>query len=227
MKEVHICPEEWQERLRFLGGENRYGEPHFKLGWAQYETFRSGGCWSVGEAYFEGYRDILAGSGEPCWTLFQWHSPEEYNSPEAYYIQNFDDATGLQILGGYPYSGRYEVVYNLRWNEIVNGKIEFYTLPLNTTTFDLIIPIIIAAKNVSIEKRRTAYLDAKQKEEDAMTLEIEKHLKDRDIPFKEAVSYTRQGVRSPIVDQKMLQLRSQWGELAKAAKQFKLGLQTR
>lgn len=231
MKEMNLPPEEFQARLTFLGGLNRYDEPLFRIWWNQYGygdgSFRSGGVWSVDEAHFTGYRDVLRGSGEPCWCLGQWHDASEYGSPESYYISNFDDATGLQILGGYPYSGRVEILYNLRWNTIENGKIEFFTLPLNTTTFDLIIPIIIAAKNVSIEKRKAVCLDAKQKEEDAKTAEIERHLKDRDIPFKNAVSYTRQGIRSTVVDQKMLQMQARWNELAKAAKTFKKGIQTR
>lgn len=231
MKEMNLPPEEFQERLTYLGGMNRYDEPVFRIWWSQYAygdgSFRSGGCWSVDEAHFIGYRDILRGSGEPCWTLGQWFPPEAYGTPSRWYLDNFDEPTGLQILGEFPYSGRVETLYNLRWNSIVDGKIEFFTLPLNTTTFDLIIPIIIAAKNVSIEKRKAAYLDAKQRDEDAKLSEVERHLRDKDLPFKGAVSYTRQGIRSSVIDQKMLQLQSCRNEVAQRAKGLKKGIQTR
>lgn len=231
MKEMNLAPEEFQEYLTRMGGENRYGDPLFRLWWSQYGhgdgSFISGGAWSVDEGYFLGQRPVLRGSGEPCWCLGMWHPPEEYGTPESYYLQNYDDATGLQLIGGYPYEGRVEILYNLRWHEIVGGKIEFFTLPLNTHTFDLIIPVIIAAKNVSIEKRRAAYLDAKKKDEDAKLSEVERHLRDRDIPFKDAISYTRQGVRSSIVDQKALKMQAAWNEAAKNAKNFRKGMQIR
>jgi hypothetical protein len=156
-----------------------------------------------------------------------WNPPEAYGTPERWYVDNYDDTTGLQILGEFPYSGRVELLYNLRWHEIINGKIEFHTLPLNLTTFDLIIPIILAAKDVSIEKRKAAYLEAKQKEEDAKLSEVERHLRDKDLPFKGTVSYSRQGIRSTLVDQRMLKLQSQWKQLGEAARQFKKGIQTR
>lgn len=230
-KEMNMPPEEFQERLTYLGGVNRYDEPNFRIWWSQYGygdgSFRSGGVWSVDEKYFLGYRDLLRGSGEPCYCLGQWHAPEEYGTPESYYISNIDDATNLQILGEYPYSGRVELLYQLRWYEHIDGKMEFFTLPLNTTTFDLIVPIIIAAKDVSLEKRKAAYVEAKARDEAERTKEIERHLRDQALPFTSAVSYSRQGIRTTAVDQKMLAMQRQWGDLAKAAKGFKKGLQTR
>lgn len=227
--ERNLPPEEFQDRLTFVGGVNKYDEPNFKIGWAQYETFTAGGVWSVDERYYKGYRQLLAGSGEPCWTLFQWKAPEEFGSPEAFYIANYDESTGLQILGEYPYSGTYSVLYNLRWNEIVNGRIEFHTLPLNTRVFDVVAQIIALAKDISIERTRAAYLAAKEAERRANVVETERHLLDRSIPFSGgAVSYTRQGIRSTVIDAKMRRMQQRWNSLAKSAAQFtRPGLQTR
>jgi len=226
-----MSPSEFQDRLTYLGGKNRYDDPNFRLWWGQYAygdgSFRSGGVWTVDEAPYIGYRDVLRGSGEPCWCLGQWFPPECYGTPASFYLDNLDEPTGLQILGEFPYSGRVELLYNLRFSEIINGKIEFWTMPLNTTTFDLIIPVIIAAKNVSIEKRRAAIEDARQKGEEAKTAQVERHLRERDIPFKSAVSYTRQGIRSTIIDKRALEMRARWNDLTKAAKQFRKGIQTR
>lgn len=230
-KEMNLPPSEFQEYLTYIGGVNRYDEPNFRVWWNQYGhgdgSFVAGGAWSVDEQYFVGYRRLLKGSGEPCYCLGQWNPPEAYGTPERWYLDNYDEATGLSVLGEFPYCGAVELLYNLRFHEMVNGKIEFFTLPLSTHTFDLIVPVIIAAKSVSLEKRRAAYLDAKQKEEDAKLSEIERHLREKDLPFKNAVSYSRQGVRSTLVDQKMLQMQRTWGEVAKSAQSLRRGLQTR
>ena len=226
--ERNLPPEDFNERLRYLGGVTKYDENCFKVGWAQTETFTAGGVWSVDERYYKGYRQLLAGSGEPCWTLFQYHTSEEYGSPEAFYVANYDETTGLQILGEYPYSGKYECLYNLRWHTQENGKLTFHTMPLSTTTFDAIIPIILAAKDVSLEKKKAALQAAREAEEYEKVQEVERHLRDKAIPFSGGVSFTRQGIRSTVVDQKMRTMQQKWSQLQESAKQFsRPGLQTR
>ena len=220
-------PEDFNERLKFIGGINRYDEANFKLGWAQTITFRAGGVWSVDEKYYLGYRDLLAGSGEPCWALLQWHAPEEYGSPEGYYVTNYDETTGLQILGEYPYSGRYEVLYNLRWNEIEGGKITFHTMPLNNSVFDQVAKIVAIAKDISIERTKAAYLAARQAEEDAKLGDVERHLRDKETPFVQgAVSFTRQGIRSTVIDRKMVEMQRAWSQMT-SHKTLRPGLQTK
>lgn len=226
--ERNLAPEEFQSQLTYLGGLNKYDEPNFKLVWAQYETFTAGGAWSVDEQYFRGYRQLLLGSGESCWTLLQWHPAEEYGSPENYYLQNYDPDSGLQTLGEYAYSGRYQVLNNLRWHEMVDNKLVMRALPLTTRTFDSIVPMIIAAKDISIEKRRAAFMAARDREEQDKLSKIEQHLLTNAQPFTGAVSYSRQGIRSTLIDQKMLDLQRMWSQLAKSAGQFsRPGLQTR
>lgn len=226
-REVNIPPQEWLDHLRYLGGENRYGEANFTLGWAQSTTYIAGGIWSVDESYYKGYRELLSGSGEPCWALYSWHAPEEYGTPESHYVQNYDEASGLQQLGEYPYFGRFEILYNLRWREHEGGKITFHTIPLNTTTFDAIVPIILAAKEVSLEKRKAAILEQKAREDALETAEIERHLRDGALPLHSAVSFTKQGIRSSVIDQKMLKLRETWNSVARNAANFRPGLSIR
>jgi|HubBroStandDraft_6_1064221.scaffolds.fasta_scaffold19705_5 hypothetical protein len=229
--EMNLAPEDFQAQLTYLGGTNRFDEPNFVIWWSQYAyghgSFRAGGVWSVEGAYFKGYRDLLKGSGEPCWSLGQWNPPELYGTPERYYVDGFDEATGLQQIGEFPYCGRVEILWNLRWHEVENGKITFHTMPLSTTTFDSIIPIIIAAKDISIEKRKAAYLAAREAEEAAKLGDVERHLRDKEIPFTGGVSFTRQGIRSTVIDEKMRKLQRTWAQRANAAKGFKPGLQTR
>ena len=227
-----MCPDEFQDRLTHVGGLNRYDEPNFRIWWSQYGhgdgSFRAGGVWSVDERYYLGYRDLLRGSGEPCWTLGQWHAPDEYGSPEAYYVFGHDDTTNLQTLGEYPYSGRVEVLYNLRWHEMVDGRPTFHTMPLNTRVFDVVAQIVLIAKDITIEKTRAAFLAAKEAEDAAKRLDVERYLRDRSIPFTGGVSFTRQGIRSTIIDAKTRQLQQRWNDLSRSASQFtKKGLQTR
>jgi len=229
--ERDMPPGEFQRLLTQLGGVNRYDEPNFVIWWGQYGhghgSFRSGGSWSVDEAHFEGYRDILRGSGEPCWCLGQFHEAIEYGTPESYYVQYLDEATGLQQLGEFPYSGRVELLYNLRWHEMEDGKLSFHTMPLSTWTFELVIPIIVKAKEISMEKRKEAYIQARKRDEDEKVAEIERHLRDKALPFTGAVSYGRQGIRSTVIDKKMAELQRTWAQAANAAKSFKTGLQIR
>lgn len=225
--EHNWVPEYFQDRLTYVGGVNRYDEPNFRLAWAQTETHIAGGVWTVDEARFSGYRHVLTGSGEPCWSLLQWHAPEEYGSPESYYVTNYDEASGFQVNGEYPYSGRYEILYNMRYYERVGDKLEFRTMSLNNYVFDRVVPVILLARGVSAERRKAAALAAREEEERAKLGDVERHLRDHAIPFSGGVSFTRQGVRSTAVDQKALELQRSWNLLASSAREFRSGMQTR
>lgn len=230
--EMNMTPDDFQERLTYIGGVNRYDEPNFVLWWGQYGhgpgSFRAGGVWSVDEHYFIGYRDLLRGSGEPCFCLGQWHDAMEYGSPEGWYVGNYDETAGLQTLGEYAYSGRYELLYNLRFHEMEDGKLSFHTMPLNNTVFDVVANIVQIAKDISIEKTKAAYLAAKEVEENAKLGDVERHLREKALPFAgSAVSFTRQGIRSTVIDKKMMDMQRKWSQLANAAKDFRPGIQTR
>lgn len=227
-REVNICPENYAERLRFIGGENRYGDPNFKLVWAQYETFIAGGIWSVDEQYYKGYRRLLLGSGEPCWTLLQWHDAIEYGTPESYYVQHYDNESGLQLLGEYPYSGRYEVLFNLRWHEFENGRLSLHTMPLSMTTIERVMPIVLMARGISWMKTKAAAEELRRREEDEKTRMIERHLQDNAPAFGgSSVSFIRQGVRSTEIDRRMIEMRNAWNRLARAAAELPKGMSTR
>jgi hypothetical protein len=229
--ERNMPPADFQDRLAYFGGVNRFDQPNFIIWWAQYAygegSFRSGGAWSVDEAFFQGYRDILRASGEPCWALGQFHEAIEYGTPESYYVQNYDDATGLQLLGGYPYSGRYELLYNLRWHDRVGDKLEFHTMPLTSWVFEMVIPIIVKAKEISAEKRKQADIEARRKVEDEKLLRVERTMRANALPFSDSVSYTRQGIRSTLIDQKYRAMQRDWNKLSDTARAFRPGLQTR
>jgi hypothetical protein len=231
-REVNIVPREYAEWLTHLGGRNRYDQPNFILWWNQYGGeeggYRAGGRWSVDEAHYVGYRTLLRGDGSPCWCLGMFHEAVEYGTPESYYVQNYDEETGLQVLGEYPYQGRYELLYALKYWERIDDKIVTHSMPLNYVTFERLIPIIQRAKEISWEKTKAAHQALLAKDEEEKERMIERHLHDKAVPFGGGnVSYSRQGIRSTIIDQKMIELQRYWNQLQQSAAKLPRGHSTR
>jgi hypothetical protein len=226
----YVCPEEFQARLTDIGGINPYDEPNFRLVWSQggdeYALYRAGGAWEVeGMPSYRGYRDLLKGGGTPSWALMQWHPAVQYGTPESYYVQNYDQDTGLQDLGEYPYSGRYEILYNLRWSERRNNRLHFEAMPLNTFLLNTVVPIIIQAKDISWEKTKAALLDQKAKEDKEDVNKIEEVMHSSKVPFGgNPVSYTRQGCRTSLIDKKIEQMTRNWNMIMQNAKSLGKGL---
>ena len=104
-------------RLTQAVGRNRFGEPNFLIAWGQTQHLSGRrGVWPKphGDGHF-GYRPLMlsnsspSGKGTPCWMILEWKPPEDYETDAVYYFRNRDDVTGMQILGEYPYRGRYEI----------------------------------------------------------------------------------------------------------------------
>jgi hypothetical protein len=226
----YICPEEFQQRLTDIGGVNKYDEPNFLLVWSQggspQSLYRAGGSWAgEDQVSYSGYRDLLVGGGVPCWALLQWHSPEEYGTPEIYYMQNFDEESGLQTLGEYPYHGRYQMLYNLRWSEMRSGKMLFEMMPLNTFLLDTVVPIILQAKDISWEKTKAVMDDLKEREDKADIAMIEDVMRNNAVPFKgNAVSYQKQGCRTALIDKKIEAMQRNWNKMMTTASKLGRGL---
>jgi hypothetical protein len=228
--ENYTCPEEFQQRLTEIGGTNQYDEPNFRLVWSQggdeHALYRAGGAWEIeGMPSIIGYRDLLKGGGTPSWALLQYHPAIHYGTPESYYVMNHDDQTGLQDLGEYPYSGRYEVLYNLRWSERVGNRLIFEAMPLNTFLLETVVPIIIQARDISWEQTKAALLDQKAKEDKADIDMIEAVMHDSKVPFKgNAVSYGNQGCRTSLIDKKVEMMTRSWNKIMMNAKTLGKGL---
>jgi hypothetical protein len=225
-----LVPDEFQDRLTQVGGTNDYGEPCFRLIWSQgggdYATYRAGGAWETeGLPTRIGYRDLLIGSGIGCWALIQWHPAIHYGTPELYYVQNFDQDTGLQILGEFPYFGKYELLYNLRWTEHVGNRLVFESMPLNSFLLDTVVPIIVQAKEISWEETKAAMLDQKAKEDQADIDMIADVMQSNAIPFHgNAVSYQKQGCRTSLVDKKIESMQRHWNRIMQTTSKLGRGL---
>ena len=167
-------PEHFQARLTEVGGTNRYGEPMFRLAWAQTETVRQGGEWEAEGDWFKGYRDILLGDGLPHWMLLQWvdagksvempHLPPE--SDVAWYHANKCQKTGLSLLGEYPYHGSYQIALQLVAKWFDQGKLHLHAFPLSTEIVEMMVPIIKVSMTVSVEAKMQFMRDQREKDED-------------------------------------------------------------
>ena len=209
-RELYQCPAEFQERLTRIGGVNRYGEPNFIIVWGQTWTVRRGGTWAQDDGtHFQGYRDVVE-DGRPCWILKKWNAPEIYGSPALWFLQNYEEGTGLQILGDFPWKGCYETVQPFVWRGLVNGRLQVERMPLNSMILDMVVPIILKCKEVTYLQKKLALqeMQARQDKDDLRQVEAKRH--DAKMAFRGPVSFSRQGCRTSLVDQKMLAIQRHW-----------------
>lgn len=167
------CPQRFQRRVTQTGGLNRYRQPNFKLAWAQTETTRQGGEWEAEGEQFVGYRDVLKGDGLPHWMLMQWvdagksvempHLPPQ--SDVAWYAETLCPKTGLQLLGGYPYQGSYQIALNLLAKVFIDGKLYIEAFPLSTEIVEMMVPVIKASMEVSLQAK-LMFLKEEQEKDD-------------------------------------------------------------
>jgi hypothetical protein len=224
------CPEWFQEKLTEVGGVNRYDQPNFIVRWGQGGekecTYRAGGYWDVeGLASVHGYRDLLVAGGTASWVLMQWEDALHYGTPEMFYVQNYDEDSGMQTLGEYPYQGKYKVLYNMCWRNMVNGKMQVEMMPLNSFILDTVVPIVFQAKEISYEKTKAALRDLKEREDKADTDLIEDVMRTNALPFKgNAVSYQKQGCRTALVDKKIEEMQRNWNKMMTSASKLGRGL---
>lgn len=157
------CPDWFQCALTRIGGENKYGEPRFKLVWGESETMRDGGYFLKDD--FEGYRDVPALGGDACWALVMWEPAEKHGSPWRWYHDNTDEITGLVTLGQYPHRGRYRVIKKLIHREFVNGELVTWRMEPTHFILDVMVPLIMHWNKLSDAERLSVIEEEKAKEE--------------------------------------------------------------
>lgn len=212
------APEEFQERLTMVGGLNPYDEPNFKIVWGQTETIRA--------VDWHKYVDRLIAFNDPSWLLMQWEPAENFGTPESWYVENYDEATGLSLMGEYPYDGMYKILFNLSHRYVENGEMKVFRFPLSDLLLETIVPLVMDAQGVSIEKQKAAYEANREREEDEIALKIEGIRRNAKLAFKGgAVSFTKQGVRTSVIDGKVQQLSRGWAAAAARLKAAGLGFQ--
>ena len=227
--QLYECPQEFQDRLTEVGGRNRYDQPNFLVVWGQSGQpeclYRAGGLWdNPDEPSFKGYRDLLVGGGTPSWCLLQWKDAIEFGTPETFYVGNYDDSSGLQTLGEYPYQGRYQLLYNMCWRDMSSGRMKIEAMPLNSFILNTVVPIILEARDISWEKTQAALRGLKEVEDKADADMIEDAMRDASVAFKGPVSYARQGCRTHFLDKKVESMTRNWNRMVTNAKTLGRGL---
>jgi hypothetical protein len=178
------CPQAFQDLLTRHVGLNRYGEPNFIIAWGQSYFYTAGGIWPKPHCDgYLGYRKLplanssFSGRGLPCWMILEWHAPEEYGTPAAYYYDNRDELTGLQTLGEFPHKGRYEIAYRLNSQEFRDGRMVVSNYHLDGWILDMLIPCILEGKRMDMKKRLRIMREADEKREKAEDDKIDDVLK--------------------------------------------------
>ena len=213
-----LCPEEFQARLVSVGGLNRYDEPNFKAVWGNTHTIRTAG--------WKEYRDTLMGFGDNSWMLLQWVAPELLGTPESWYVTNVDEVTGMCLLCEYPYSGNYKLLFNLSHRYVENGSMKVFRFPLSELLLNTIVPLVMEAKNVTLEQNKAWWLAQEEARETNIERMIEQIRVGKRLAFRGgSVSFTNQGVRTSSVDQRTQALARGWAEASARLQKAGLGFQ--
>lgn len=217
--EPRECPLEYQRRLDEAFGLNRFGNPNFKFGWCQTTRILIGNNWRDGYGASQpGYKEAYQSHGMACWTILQWKAPEEYGTPDAYYATQYDAESGLSTCGEYPWEGRYESIQPLNRTEMVNDKLVFMHFELSDILIDRIIPMIIAAQQMSLEARMIALKEIAEREDRELQAQIHDKTNENLPVWMDAVSYSKQGIRTSRLTQKMDAIEKTWKKLSKGGK---------
>lgn len=214
-----VCPKQYQDRITRAGGVNRYGDPNFKLVWSQSETHRAGGVWPHDR--YAGYREVYLANGSPYpprqgyWLLLEWTPPEQYGSEAAYYFLHRDETTGLCSLGPYPHRGRYEVAVKLIWTSFEDNRLVIEPWPLNSTVIDRIIPVILAGRSDSVQRRKEFAEAERVRTERKMESQIESLMNDAKRPL----------VLPSQIDDRIRLMEKQWANYLKKKPAIQRGVQ--
>jgi len=227
--EQYRVPEWFQDELTRIGGVNRYDKPNFIVCWGQGGEdecfYRAGAHWDVpGQPSIHGYRNLLVGGGTPSWCLLKWDDAFVYGTPESWYVANYDADSDLQTLGEYGYQGRYTLLYNMCWRDMQNGKLYIESMPLNSFILNLLVPIILQSKDISLEKYKSATKEMQEKEEAEELTRIEDSMRDASLAFKGPSSYARQGCRTWHIDKKIEEMTRNWNRMVNNARSLGRGL---
>jgi len=206
-----------QDKITRAGGLNRYGKPNFLLVWGPSWKDRRGGTWNANGKYFRGYKEVVE-EKRPTWILKQWYAPEEFGTPEMWYLTNIEPESGLQLLGEFPYRGMYMTLQTLCWARLVNGELKVEYMPLNSEIVDMLVPLAIEAKKASFTRRKIAAEALAAKEEKDLESEIEARRNNARLAFRGPVSFSRQGCRTSLVDKKAHELNQMWNVISANAR---------
>lgn len=149
----------------------------------------------------------------PCWMILEWHPPEDYGSPAAYYYDNRDELTGLQILGEYPHRGRYEIAYRLNSQEFRDGKLRVANYHLDGWILDMLIPCILEGQKMDMKRRLQILREADEREE-----------KDQDRKIDDAIHASKRHPLPSQIDDRVRLIQRQMSDMLKTFGRIQPGL---
>jgi hypothetical protein len=196
-------PEYINTMLGEVFGYNYFGEPMFRMAWGQTATLTVRGN--------HGYRDMLVGHNKPIWLLQRWCSPELYWTPELYYKLTAD-VDGYALLGEYPEFGRYETIISFmskRFDDLAKRLI-IETIPLDFGILDKLIPLLVAAANLSAAEQQVAIDDIETQENTERVAQIADRMYDELPNFYGPVSYAGQQNRTALIERMKENVEKVW-----------------
>lgn len=200
-------------------GKNQFGDPHFKIVWGQSQFIRMGNIWRDRHGNERiGYRERPQCHNQACWVIMKWKSPKEYGSPATFYSQTFDSTSKLYITGEYPWRGRYEIVQPLISKEFVGGKLVVTHFPLSHMLIDKLIPLMVSFANMSQRELAAIKLANKVLEDKKETEAVADALQANMPTWMGPVSYTRQGIKTSVLQRKMDQIQKVWDRMSRGGR---------
>jgi hypothetical protein len=97
-------------------------------------------------------------------------------------------------------------------------------MPLNSFILNLLVPIILQSKDISLEKYKAAMKEMQEKEGAEELTRIEDSMRDASLAFKGPSSYARQGCRTWHIDKKVEELTRNWNRIVTNARALGRGL---
>ena len=86
-------------------------------------------------------------------------------SAEAWLDNTRCPTTGLQLLGGYPYQGSYQIAANLTAKWFEGEELKIVAFPLSSYIVDMLIPMIQATQLITRAAKRQAMKDENEKQQ--------------------------------------------------------------
>jgi hypothetical protein len=213
IRERRVCPPEFQERLTRMFGLNEFGDPLYRIMWAQNSFHLLGGPYFAENGWERiGYREKYLATPYPCWQIERWMAPVKYGSPRMWYGTNYVPEWEISIMGPYPWRGRYEVLYQLFRKQFAGRELKIIILPLSHTLIDKVIPCLIEAQKLSDAERVIAQKAAKEYEDRQLVNEIADRMAN-DSPWYGPVSFAKQGIRTNLLDRMMEKVQKRWSNI--------------
>ena len=203
------CPPDFAKSLADLGGYNYFGEPVFRMVWAQAVRMETPGDHGI---YVE---EPVPGMNQPCWALQKWLPPEAYGTPELYELLFKDEQTGLMLTGPYPEFGRYETIILFKHTHFDQAlkQVIIETIPLDWDVLELALPMLQRCQTMTSAEIAAVKAAEKEALEKAKLQRMEDQLYDALPSFYGPHSFGGQKMKTSLIERESRKIEEQWRRL--------------